>query len=191
MANETKITVGSQIVFANHLADFTTPDSNSDLTLAGYTDAEIDLTSLANAAGRESAKVDLGPTRAEAYDVSAAIEFAATPTSGSRVDFYWAPSHNSTAASGNPHAMDGVDAAAPSGYGTLAELLKNIDFIGSLITTDEIGPTYVQVGPVGTLYPTARYGMLVVVNNSGAALVANASEHHIALTEILPQYQTT
>lgn len=188
MANEIKLIVGTQILFADHAGDYS-PTVVSKIEVATATEYQLSLASLANAAGRESAKADLGSARAEAYSVVAALEFAATPTVGKRVDFYWAPSAVAAAANGNPHNIDGVDAAAPSGYGLLAELLKNLDFIGSFIVTDD-ATTTVQVAPVGTLYPPERYGILVVVNESGAALHSDDVEMAVALNPILSQYQT-
>jgi len=188
MAYETKLITGAQFIFRDS-TDYN-PVADNKFEIGTPTYVQIDLTSVANGAGRESAKVNLGTQRAEAYAVKAALEFAATPTANARVDFYWAPSDIAVAANANPHSMAGVDGAAPSGYGTLAELLANLDFIGSMITTDDATGT-VQIADVGTLYPTSQYGMLVVVNNSGAAMHSDAVEMSVSFVEILPQYQTS
>lgn len=188
MANETKITVGAQFCFRDS-TDFNPAASTTDYRVGTPTYGQLDLTSLANAAGRESAKIDLGAARAEAHAVYGAFEMAATPVVGERIDVYWYASPEATAGDANPHDIGGADAAAPSGYGTLAELLANLIFIGSLITTDD-ATTTVQHGFIGILYSPTRYGGVVVVNESDAAFVANADEHHVLLEEILPQYQT-
>lgn len=172
------IQVGTQIIFADHGTDFAGGTAKSSLEVAPATDVQIDLTSLADGSGRESAKVDFGASRAHSYSVIASLEFAATPTTGEVVAFHWAPSPISTAGNGNIMNIDGVDANAPSGIGTLAELIAASDFIGNFFCTNDI-TTNVQTARVGVLYPTERYGILIVENQSGAALHSDAVEHHV------------
>ena len=187
MANEVLQKVGTQIVFADHAADFSGGTAKSSLEVAG-TDVQLDLTSLANAGGRESAKFDFGATRATAYDCMAAIESDGTGfTAGKTVDFYLAPSPISAAANGNPGQIDGVDGAAPSGYGTLAELLLQCMFIGSLVVENTVST--VQVGHVGRFSPPERYGILIVVNNGGQAFLNDAVEHHVVFNPIVDEVQ--
>jgi hypothetical protein len=187
MANEILVGAGTMLVFADHLTDFSGGTAKNSLEVAG-TDVQLDLTTLASASGRESAKADLGVKRAARYSVMAAIESDATGfTTGTTIDFYWAPSPIAAAANGNPGQIDGVDAAAPSGYGTLAELLYQCTAIGSLVV--ENTASTVQVGVVGQFAPPERYGILIVVNNGGQALIANANEHHVVMTPIVDELQ--
>lgn len=187
MANEVLKKAGTQILFADHAGDFSAA-AKTDMEVGTPTDVQLSLASLADGSGRESAKVDLGATRAEAYSVMAALEFAATPTAGEVVEFYWAPSPISTAANGNPMQIDGADAAAPSGIGTLAELVDVCQFIGNFVNTNDATGN-VQVGFVGTLVPTERYGILIVKNESGAALHSDDVEMHVAFTPIVSEIQ--
>lgn len=188
MANEVLRKTGTQISFADHGTDFIGGAAKSSLEQAGATDVQIDLTTLGSAAGRESAKFDFGATRAAQYSCMAAIESDATGfTTGQTIDFYLASSPDATAANGNPGQIDGVDAAAPSGYGVLAELLLQCAFIGSLVIENTVST--VQVGHVGVFSPPERYGILIVVNNGGQAFIADAVEHHVVFNPIVDEIQ--
>lgn len=187
MANEVLKKVGTQLIFADHAADFTGGTAKNSLEVAG-TDVQLDLTTLGSAAARESAKFDFGATRAAFFSCMAAIESDATGfTTGQTIDFYLASSPISAAANGNPGQIDGADAAAPSGYGTLAELLLQCLFIGPLVV--ENTASTVQVGHVGVFSPPERYGILIVVNNGGQAFLNNANEHHVIFDPIVDEVQ--
>lgn len=190
MASEILVKVGTQIIFADHSGDWAGGAAKTSLEVGTPTEVQMDLASLANTNGWEGAKADLGPTRAESYSVMASLEFNATPgpTSGAQVDFYWASSPISTAANGNPMSIDGVDAAAPSGIGTLAELLLACDHIGSFTCTDDATPS-VQTAVVGTLVPPERYGILIVVNESGTAMHSDAVECHVVFSPNIKEGQ--
>lgn len=189
MANEILLKVGAaQIQFADHATDWANGAAKTSLHVATPTEVQIDMTSLANTAGRESAKVDLGATRAARYSVMASIEFAATPTIGKLVELYWAPSPISTAANGNPMNIDGVDAVAPSGIGTLAELVAVCQFIGVFVCTDDI-TTAIQTAYVGVFSPPERHGILIVKNESGAAFHSAMVETHIVFNPIVDEVQ--
>lgn len=131
-------------------------------------DAAITMASLANGSFRQSAKLDLGATRAEWYDVFADVEMAATPTAGATVDLYWAPSSSATAGTDNPANVSGTDAAY-TGYSSNASAAAlQLQNIGALILTAQATST-VQKGYVGRFSPAQRYGSLVVANNGGSA----------------------
>jgi len=187
MANEVLLKVGTQISFADHAGDFS-PAAGTSLEQGTPTDVQISLASVADTAGRHSAKVDLGATRARAYSVMASFEFAATPTSGAVVELYWAPSPDSTAANGNPLSITGADAAAPSGLGTLAELVAACLHIGNFVTTDD-ATTSVQTAYVSTFSPPERYGCLIVKNESGAAFHSDDVECHVVFNPIVDEVQ--
>jgi hypothetical protein len=144
-------------------------------------DAAITLASVANAAARQAAKLDLGATRGQLYRVKAAFEIAATPTAGATIDLYWAPSSSGTAGTDNPANVSGTDAAY-SGYSSnLTASIKQLQFIGSFVCTAQATAT-VQKAVVGAFVPANRYGSLVVVNNSGAAIHSSDSNCEIVLT---------
>jgi len=137
-------------------------------------DAAITMTSVADAAARQSVKLDLGATFATMWRVNAAVEMAATPTAGKTVDLFWAPSGSATAGTDNPANVSGTDAAYTGYSSNLAASVKQLVYIGSLILTAQATST-VQVGEVGTFRPSARYGSLVVVNSGGSAFHSSAT----------------
>jgi hypothetical protein len=178
--------VGTQFVFADHDTDFVGGSAKTSLEQAGSTDVQMIFEGVADGGGMESDKFDFGANRAARYSVMGSIETVGA-TSGEPIDVYLAPSPDATAANGNPGQIDGVDTvAAPSGVGTLAELLRQCIYIGSLICEDTA--TTVQTGFIGEVSPPERYGILVVVNNSGAALETSPGvESHISMTEIMDE----
>lgn len=183
-AGDVTITEGTAIVFGVS-GSFSPADAGTQWA-AAITDV-LTLASVADAAGRQSDKVDLGANRADEYAVYGCVDFTGeTPTSGNTVDYYWAPSTNSTQGNGNIFGNSGADAAAPGGaLGsiTLAEFLDMCQFIGSIITTDD---AVVQSAKVGVFRPMGRYGQLVVVNNSGDAFEADDVEMHQVLMPLIP-----
>jgi hypothetical protein len=151
----------------------------------------LTLSGVASAAGRQSDKVDLGATRAPAYEVLGCVDFTGeTPSATGRIDYYWAPSTSGTQANGNVAGNSGADGAAPDGaLGsiTLAEFLKQCDFIGSLFTHDG---AVVQNGLVNPRWsPSSRYGELVVVNNGGDNFEADDVEMHQVFNPIVEEIQ--
>jgi len=183
LPDELVLQVGTQIIFADHGTDFVGGAAKTSLEVATATDVQLDLTSVGDTAGRESAQVDLGVSRTPSYSVMASLEFAATPTTGEIVEFYWAPSPDSAAANGNIMNIDGVDGSAPSGIGTLAELVAASYRIGNFICTNDATGA-VQTAVIGVLFPTERYGILIVKNESGAAFHSDAVEIHIVFNPI-------
>lgn len=189
MANEVLIkTGGTQIQFADHATDWANGAAKTSLHVATPAEIQIDCTDLADTAGRESAKVDLGATRAARYSVMASIEFAATPTTGALVELYWAPSPISTAANGNPMNIDGADAVAPSGIGTLAELVAVCQLIGVFVCTND-PTTAIQTAYIGIFSPAERHGILIVKNESGAAFHSAMVETHFVFSPIIDEVQ--
>lgn len=184
MANLIKPAEQTAIVWAD------TTDYSSTVSGLARTD-QIDLTSVSAAAARQGAKKDLGDTRWDKYVVSVGIEIAASAASGETIDIYWAGSPSATAGNANPGGASGSDAAYTGTAGdSLADSLKQLVFIGSLITTAD-NTTTIQYGNVGVLDGSSiqRYGMPVVVNNSTGALMTDAVEMFIALTPISPEVQ--
>lgn len=146
-------------------------------------DAAISMASVANAAGRQSIKLDLGATFGQLIRVRGEFEIAATPTAGATIDLYWAPSSSGTAGTDNPANVSGTDAAYAGYSSNLTASLKQLVFIGSFVCTAQATAT-VQKGEVGTFRPTHRYGSLVVVNNSGASIHSSDSNVQIVFTPL-------
>jgi len=182
------VKANGQIIFADHGTDFVGGTSGTSLEVATATDVQMDTTDVADTAGRQSAQADLGATRAKQFVLTAAVEMAATPTTGERLDFYWCASNQSTAGDGNPGYCTGVDGAYAGGVATLAEGLKQLDFIGSLICSAD-ATTTVQVAVIGVFPAPHRYGSLVVVNESGAAFHSDAVETHFVIDPIPDEIQ--
>ena len=190
MANEVLQKQGLQFLFAD-ATDFPnagagppTTAANSLLIGAG-TKVQIDCTALAAAGGaRQSAQADLTTPWASQWALMACTEHATAPADGETVDFYWAPSTNSAAATGNTGATTGSDAAFTDSAGNLGQM----QFIGSLILTTAV----INIGFVGLLNPITQYGSLVVINQSAADLFAaagNMDETHFVLNEIIDEIQ--
>jgi hypothetical protein len=182
MANEVLVkTAGTPTIISfNVTGDYSPADSGTDWIAdqAADTNVALTLSAVANGAGQQSAKADLGALRAAQYAVYGCVDFTGeTPTAGNTVDYYWAPSTSGTAANSNVAGNSGGNAAAPDGaLGsiTLAEFVKQCQYIGSLVIHD--GGS-VQNGFVGIFSPAERYGQLVVVNSSGDAFEADNVEH--------------
>lgn len=188
MATEILVKQGAQISFADHATDFVGGATKTGIELAGQTDVQIDLTDLGAGAGRESAKFDFGATRAARFSILGTLEFATAPVTGELVNLYLAPSSISTAANGNIQSIDGVDAAAPSGHSTLAELTADCQLIGSFVCSADATGT-VQNFYGGTFSPTERYGILILVNDTSDAIHSDAVECNIIFTPIIDEAQ--
>ena len=184
MPSDLSLTVGQQILF--NVAGSYAPATLNNLEVGTATDVAFDLTSVAAAAAEASAKADLGANRAPEYAVHAAIEMAVAPVTGTRFDFYWAPSVNTTAGAGNPGWITGASEAYTGTPGTLAEGLIHLIYIGSMImSADATG--VIQMAFVGVFAPPTRYGCLVVVNNTAQATHNDAVEQAVSFTPIVPQ----
>lgn len=178
-----------QLAFANFAGDFN-PAGANDLRKGADTEVELVLLNLADAAAAQSAKGDLGANFAERYACVACIEMqVAAATAGSVVEFYWSASSSGTAATGNMGAASG-SAAAYSGYSAdLADSVKQLIYIGSMVMTDD-GVDSAQIGMVGDLYPPHRYGSLIVKNECGQTICdTDDIEAHIVLSPIIPEIQ--
>jgi len=179
MANEILQKVGTPIVLADTTDFDDDPFAQTD---------QIDLTSLANGGARQSTKFDFGATRAAKYNVVGSMEVDVAPVSGTVVDLYLAPSLEATAGDSNPGGIVGADGAYTGTAGdSLADSLKQLDFIGSIICTADADP--VMQTQYFVYAPHARYGTLVVFNQSGQAFVADATHHFIIFEPIIDEIQ--
>lgn len=187
MANEVLQKVGSpQISFADHAGDFVPTES---LEIGTPTDVDFTMTGLVDGAWLNSDKFDFGSTRAAQYTCMCVIEWGSAPAAGVSVDFFLAPTENSTAATGNPGGVDGVDGAYV-GYGAAAvdadEAAAQLMPLGPLVATADSG---IQIAFVGTFSPPARYGCLVMKNGSGVTLFTDDVEMHVVFTPVVDEIQ--
>jgi len=185
MANEVLEKVGTSFIVANSSYS---PGTNTILGTYSAT-YDIDVVSLADATARQSLKWDWGATRPMAFEIRQTVELSADAAGGS-IDLYAYESHSATAAVGNTGGCTGADAAY-TGYAgmTLAESLKNLDFIGSLITGIQNDTDGVVIGRVGMWAPKSRYGGIVIVNNSGIALHSDSVEAAVLFEPIVTEIQ--
>lgn len=181
-----------QIVFADHAGDFS-PTAANDLRKTTDASQELDvqlsLASVSNGAYRQSAKVDLGENRAQWYKFRVAVEIAATPTASNAIDLYWAPSHSGTAGTGNAGGVSGSDSAYTGYSSNAAAAVKQLDFIGSAIVTTQATATVQVIEVQGLFSPSERYGSLVVLNGSGAAIHSDDVEINIVADPYVPEGQ--
>lgn len=154
---------------------------------------QINMTSLADAGARQSDQFDFGELAdigewSEVYDVACSFEVDVAPVSGTTIDIYLAPSVNLNAALDNPGGVSGSDSAYTGTAGdSLLDSLKQLDFIGSVVCTSDADP--VMQTQAFAYSPHARYGTLVVINNSGEAFVGDAVHHYVIFTPIVPEIQ--
>ena len=161
LPDRAKIVIGTPIVLGNSV-DYV--DGNG---LGARTD-QIDLTSLAAGAARQSDKFDLGVDLDLEYVLAAAIEFASAPTSGETVDFYLSFSNSAAAGTGNAGGVSGSESGYSGAAGdAVADTVPQLVYVGSLVcTSDGVGVVQID-NSIGIFTPRARYATLVVVNNTG------------------------
>lgn len=192
MANEILTKTGIQFLFRDP-TDFDTSapfvpatvGNSLILTAANPTEVDIDLTGVAASGGaRESDKTDLTTPRAARWTVDACLEFESAPADNGVVEFYWAASPITTAATGNPGGLTGTDAD----FTDTAGILGQFQFIGVLTLRNNA----INIGHVGIFSPVFQFGILAIVNKGSIALRSTATamdETHIVMTEIIDEVQ--
>jgi hypothetical protein len=179
MPTEILVKSGTPVVFAD-TTDYVSTGSNYTRT------AQIDLTSLASGAARQSDKVDLGSPRAAKYAIFVGVELDVAPTPPVMIEFYWSASNSATAGVGNDGGASGADGAYHAGEE--AEWKAQLLHLGNLSLTADAATT-VQRGFIGWFVPPNRYGSLIVVNGSGQAFEGDAVEMYVALVPIVDEAQ--
>ncbi len=186
--NEVLQVYGPQLLFADHATDFGAAPltAANSLIIGSPTDVQMDMSVIANGAAWQSAKTaslaKTGSAWPREWVLGACIESTATPAAGTRFDFYWNASPNSTDGIGNSGGCSGTDLAYTAGGE------DQLIYIGSLINRN----TVINIDSnVGTIWMPHLYGSLVIVNNSGVAMVADADadEIHCTLTPVIPDMQ--
>ena len=183
LPDSAKITIGTPIV----VADATDYANNQGM---GTRTNQIDLTSLAAGAARQGDKLDFTANMDLEYILGSSVEWATAPAAGETVDFYISWSNSGTAATNNSGGVSGSDSAYTGYSSNLADSLKQLQYLGSMVATVQ-ATTTVQIDTgVSTFTPRARYGTLVVVNNSAAdALMNDAVEMAVRITPLVTQMQ--
>jgi len=177
------------LLFSNSTEYVATDLGDLENTDTAPTAVQLDLGGTVTAGtARQSTKADLTVTRATLYSITASLEFATAPVTGETVDFYWSPSHSGTAGKGNMGQTTGVDGAYAGGAAELAEGLKQLMFIGSMVMTAD-ATTFIQTGIIGVFSPPDRYGNLVVHNNTSDDYHSDAVEMAVAFDPIIIEVQ--
>ena len=183
LPDSAKITIGTPIVVAD------TTDYVDNQGMGTRTD-QIDLTSLAAGAARQSDKLDFTANMDLEYVLGASIEWATAPTAGETVDFYVSWSNSATAGTNNSGGVGGSDAAYTGYSSNLDDSLKQLQYLGSMVATTQATATVQIDSNVSTFTPRARYGTLVVVNNSaGDNFHSDAVEMAVRMTPLVTQIQ--
>lgn len=136
-------------------------------------DYAMDMSSLANAAGRAGGKVDLGASHDKRYRAELQLDFNAAPTAGKAVGVYWASSEDNTDFDGE---VTGSDAAYTDEYG-----LRRMTLIGWLVASNDTNPQYAS----WEFNAPSRYGAPVVWNDSGQALTSTGTDQVFKLTPLV------
>lgn len=190
MANEVLTKVGTQIAFYDS-GNYSPADDGTNYEIGTPTAVALHLSGVANNAGQQSAKADLGATRAPEYEVLAAVDYTGETPTGGLVRVYWLPSTSTTAANGNVAGNSGSNATAPDGAVpgglTLEEFAAMGQYIGALKVTDDAA---VQNGLVSASFrPSSRYGQVLVINGGGDAFEADNVECGVFFNPIVPEIQ--
>lgn len=162
----------------------------ADVNDLGNITDEIDLTSLAAGAARQSAKFDFGALRADKYNMMAALEWNTDPIPGEVVDFWLAFSPSATPANANPGGVSGLDSAYTGYSANLDDSIKQLTFIGSFVLTEQSNPGFTQKAVIGSFFPLQRYATLVVHNRTVSdPLYIDMVEMSVLITPIVTEGQ--
>lgn len=168
MANEILVKSGTAIVVKAAGGDYA-------MTMTGILDTEA----------RESAKIDLGATRAVRYSCLVEINMDAAPDAGKVIEFWWSSSPSAVAGTQNTGGASGTDADYKNGEEN--EWKLQLQRIGVLVLTNDAD------GVVQTqeflFFPLQRYGSVILVNMSAQTLEGDDDSHRITLTPLIDEIQ--
>jgi hypothetical protein len=182
LPDSAKLIIGTYIL----IADTTDYTDNQGF---GARTHQIDCTGVAVGEARESDKITFPTNLDLEYILGASIEFATAPTAGETVDFYMGWSNSATAATNNPGGLTGSDADY-AGYSTnLADSLKQLSYLGTMVATVQATTTVQIDTAIATFVPRAQHGILVVVNNTSDAFMTDAVEIAFRITPLVTQIQ--
>ncbi len=180
---------GTQLLFSD-VTDFSGGDgppatAANNLIIGSPTVVQIDCTSVAAAAGRQSDKTASLAHTGSAWPcewvLGACTEHVATPTAGETVEFYWNASPNSTAGTGNSGAASGADGV----YAVAGK--TQLIFIGALVLRAAVLNIDADVGRIWLPH---LYGSLIVINVCPTKAMHSAmDESHFTLTPIIQDIQ--
>lgn len=135
-------------------------------------DKTLDLSSLANAAGRQGDEHDFGATFPERVRIELVVDFNAAPSAGRTMDVYWASSDDGTNYDGEASGSDAAFALADC---------ARLHYVGSLVVSNDADPQRAS----WVFFLPARYGVPVVYNASGQALTATGTDQILTVTPLV------
>lgn len=141
-------------------------------------DAAFEVHNLSSAAGRQSAQLDLGATRARRFSWRAFVQFATAPVVGEIVEIYLKTSQGT-----HPDNDDGTDEGAVSAR----DKLKNLHYLGALVV-DEAAAN-VEMVASGTVEIDSRYVQVVFWNATADGLTNDVNENGLRLTPVPDEIQ--
>lgn len=145
-------------------------------TSSGGTET-LTLTSLANGDGRAGDEHDFGATWPRRVLIVLELDFNVAPTAGEVCDVFWSASLDGTNYDGE---VTGTDAAYNAEEDT-----RRLHYVGSLVCTNDTDPqrqSWVYELP-------ARYGVPVVMNQSGQALTATGTDQKLTVVPLIDEVQ--
>lgn len=140
-------------------------------------DEVLTLTSLADGDGRAGDEHDFGATFSRRVRIMLEVDFNAAPTAGEVVNVYWASSHDGTDYDGE---CTGSDAAYNS-----EDDAKRLMHVLTLAASNDTDPQ--MTSEVFEL--PARYGLPVVMNQSGQALTGTGTDQIVTVTPLTDELQ--
>lgn len=164
------------------LPDYVRIANETGVTFKTGGTVSMDLSGLTNGAAQQSAKYTFPDPRAAEYVVFAENGWGSAPTAGGTVDYYWAPSLSSTAGTQNAGGCSGSDAAYTGYSSNLADSLKDLIYIGSLVATAYAG-AHKQV--IGRFSPPTKYGMMVAVNNTSVTTSTSDTDNMVTIEPVV------
>ncbi len=181
---------GTQLLFRD-VTDFSGGDgppatAANSLIIGTPTEVQIDCTTIAAAAARQSDKTatlaHTGSAWPMEWVLGACTEHNATPTAGEVVEFWWNASPSATPATGNSGGASGSDGV----YAVAGK--TQLIFIGAMVLRAE---TINIDTDVGKLWMPHLYGSLIFVNASPTKGTSSAmDEMHFTLTPVLQDIQS-
>lgn len=141
-------------------------------------DETISLAGLSNSAGRSGDEHDFGSTSASYVRIMLETACTAAPSGGATVDVYWSSSADGT-------DYDGECTGGDTAYATDDDDLARLWYVGSLICSN----TTAQMRKSWNMALPARYGLPVVYNLSGQALVTVTATTSIVVTPLVDEVQ--
>ena len=149
--------------------------------------AALTLTSLANNAAREGAKLDLGTPRARLWCATFEFDLAVAAAVGAVAELFMSYSNSATPGTENDGiSVTGADAAWAPAAG-VDDCKHQLNFIGAVVCSDSAAGTRFRQSFLFVAHK--RYAVPVVVNKTGQAFGSTAGNHVVTLTRLEDEVQ--